>query len=144
MNNKRNIALNMNTIEMNFHVNTYDIDLAGHVNNIVYVRWLEDLRNKLLNEKFNLKKIITESFYPVVVSTIINYKKQIRIFDKPNGVIEFRGCKHGILNFKSIIKLKDIIAAKAEQRCVIINLKNSKMISQNEFIELAFPFKNIG
>ena len=30
------------------NVQTYDIDFANHVNNQVYVRWLEDLRMELL------------------------------------------------------------------------------------------------
>lgn len=33
-------------------VATYDIDYANHVSNIVYFRWLEDLRLQLLEENF--------------------------------------------------------------------------------------------
>jgi acyl-CoA thioester hydrolase len=31
-------------IEMPIRVRTYDIDSAGHVSNIVYLRWMEDMR----------------------------------------------------------------------------------------------------
>jgi acyl-CoA thioesterase FadM len=38
------------SVELSLNVNTYDIDVAGHVNNIVYIRWLEDMRNILYNK----------------------------------------------------------------------------------------------
>ncbi len=31
-------------VNLSFPVRTYDIDFAGVVSNIVYIRWLEDLR----------------------------------------------------------------------------------------------------
>lgn len=41
--------LNFQT-ESELEVKTYDIAAAGHVNNIVYARWLEDLRNMLFKK----------------------------------------------------------------------------------------------
>jgi len=35
-------------VSLDIRVQTYDIDFAGHVNNQVYVRWLEDLRMEML------------------------------------------------------------------------------------------------
>ena len=35
----------MKTVQHSFRVMTYDIDFAGIVSNISYIRWLEDLRN---------------------------------------------------------------------------------------------------
>ncbi|MBK7868256.1 MAG: hypothetical protein IPJ75_15420 [Ignavibacteriales bacterium] len=32
-------------LELDFEVKTFDIDAGGHLNNIVYIRWLEELRN---------------------------------------------------------------------------------------------------
>lgn len=43
---------NLLFIEVPLFVNTYDIDVAGHVNNIVYVRWLEDMRNELFSQNY--------------------------------------------------------------------------------------------
>lgn len=119
----------------NFEVNTYDIDVAGHVNNIVYVRWLEDLRTKLLNEHFSFHKLIADKFYPVVISTNINYKKQIKLFDKPIGIMKISSYNHGVMILEAVIRLGNIIAVKAEQKCAIVDLKNSQMISQNRFSE---------
>lgn len=120
----------------NFDVNTYDIDIAGHVNNIVYIRWLEDLRNLLFKEMFNFKGILSEKYYPVVVSTNIKYRQQLKMFDKPTSNIKLVNYNHGIMNLKIEIKLNDNVAASADQKCVMINLKDSKMISQKELTEL--------
>jgi acyl-CoA thioester hydrolase len=49
--------------ELTFTVKTYDIDFAGHVSNIVYIRWLEDLRFALLDEYFPLEPSMKEGVY---------------------------------------------------------------------------------
>src|SRR5947208_6147204 len=43
-------------VELLLAVRTYDIDFAGHVSNIVYIRWLEDLRLQFLNEHLPLQE----------------------------------------------------------------------------------------
>ncbi len=43
-------------VELTIPVRSYDIDFAGIVSNIVYIRWLEDLRSKWLDEHFSLNK----------------------------------------------------------------------------------------
>lgn len=127
--------LNFQT-ESELEVKTYDIDAAGHVNNIVYVRWLEDLRNMLFKKMFDFNNVLTKEYYPVVVSTNIKYKKQLKLFDTPLGNIKLVDYNHGVMNLKIEIKLNDNIAASAEQKCVLINLKTSKMILQKELNEL--------
>jgi len=122
--------------ESELEVKTYDIDAAGHVNNIVYVRWLEDLRNMFFKKKFDFNSVLSKDYYPVVVSTNIKYKKQLKMFDKPLGSIKLVNYSHGIMNLKILIKLNDNIAASADQKCVMINLKTSKMILQKELNEL--------
>lgn len=116
-------------IEMSFVVNTYDIDVAGHVNNIVYIRWLEDMRTGLLKDNMDLHKLVSENYYPVIMSTKIRYKKQIKLFDKPIGVMKFSAYDHKIITFEAVIRLGNIIAVKAEQKCAIVNLKSSSMVS---------------
>jgi acyl-CoA thioester hydrolase len=46
-------------IEIDFPVRTYDIDLANHVSNIVYSRWLEDLRLEMMNKYFPLYELLS-------------------------------------------------------------------------------------
>ncbi len=49
-----------------FDIKTYDIDIAGHVNNIVFVRWLEELRVKLFEQTLPIVDLIKENKFPVV------------------------------------------------------------------------------
>lgn len=124
------------TIRRDLVVNTYDIDVAGHVNNIVYIRWLEDLRNILFKKIFDFNEILSRKYYPVVVSTKIKYKKQIKLLDIVTGSLNLVRHRHGIMILSAEIKIDNTIAATADQRCVMINLTDSKMISQNELVSL--------
>ena len=72
-------------VTMPFRVATYDIDFAGHVNNGVYIRWLEDLRMELLRQYYPFEKLVaTETFF-VLHSTHITYKRSLGLFDAPTG-----------------------------------------------------------
>lgn len=67
-------------------VRTYDIDFGGIVSNIVYIRWLEDLRVQMLAEHFPLEIAVRElGIAPVLVRTEIDYKRPIRLFDRVQG-----------------------------------------------------------
>ena len=114
-------------VTINFEIKTYEIDIAGHVNNIVYVKWLEDLRNKLFLQLFPVRDLLEEKFYPVITSTTINYKKQLKFGDRPTGTMNIENAKHGMifLNFRFIDN--ENICVFGEQKCVILNLKTGLM-----------------
>jgi len=122
---------NKHFIEIPLIVNTYDIDAAGHVNNIVFVRWLEDLRNKLVSDICDFQKLYNDGYYIVVASTFIKYKKQLKIFDKPYGFMEMVSNKRGLIILESTIKSNSAIYAIAEQKCVLLNLKENKIVKEN-------------
>ena len=94
--------LYLKSIEINIDVKTYDIDIAGHVNNIVYMRWLEDMRNELFSQIYSLEKLIEINYYPVVISTELRYKRQLKLFDKPVGRIFMESYSHGIIMLKAV------------------------------------------
>ncbi|MCX6173931.1 MAG: thioesterase family protein [Ignavibacteriales bacterium] len=118
-------------IEIPLMVNTYDIDVAGHVNNIVYIRWLEDMRNEFFSQNFSLEKLLEVDHYPVVISTDVKYKKQIKLFDKPVGEIFLHNYSHGMFVFKAEISINNLIVFMATQKCVLMNLKDHKMFKGN-------------
>jgi acyl-CoA thioester hydrolase len=72
-------------VELVFEAKTYDIDFAGIVNNIVYVRWLEDLRCKMLTDSFSMQDQLEEGIHPVLIRTEIDYRKAVRLGEKPVG-----------------------------------------------------------
>jgi acyl-CoA thioester hydrolase len=72
-------------VEKEFEVRTYDIDFASVVGNMVYIRWLEDLRLKLLATYSPLKDQLNQGQGPILTKTTIEYRKAVTIFDKPIG-----------------------------------------------------------
>jgi acyl-CoA thioester hydrolase len=133
-----NIDSNKYIVSINFEIKTYDIDIAGHVNNIVYVKWLEDLRNKLFLQLLPVRDLLEEKLYPVITSTLINYKKQLKFGDKPIGTMNIEEAKHGMifLNFRFIDN--ENICVYGDQKCVILDLKTGLMNKE----KLKSIFKN--
>jgi acyl-CoA thioester hydrolase len=72
-------------IAREFEVKTYDVDFAGIVSNIVYIRWLEDLRLALMGEAYPLRQALAEDAAPILLETRISYAKPIAIDDRPVG-----------------------------------------------------------
>lgn len=68
-------------IEIPISVKTYDIDYAGVVSNIVYIRWLEDLRSELLDVHLPLDKQMQQGNIPFLSKTQIEYKRPVKLFD---------------------------------------------------------------
>jgi len=112
---------------INFEIKTYEIDVAGHVNNIVYVKWLEDLRLKLFNQILPVDRLLSLNLYPVVTSTKIVYKKQLKLSDKPSGLIWIENIQHDMMILKYNFLKGEVICAFAEQKCVLMNLKKGIM-----------------
>ena len=68
-------------VEIPIKVKTYDIDFAGVVSNIVYIRWLEDLRLKFLDVYLPLDEQMQQGNIPFLSKTQIEYKIPIQLFD---------------------------------------------------------------
>jgi len=115
-------------IEMPFEVKTYDIDHFGHVNNAVYVRWLEDLRLRFLDVYFPLQQQLEQGFAPIIASTEIHYKKGILLFDKPIGRLWIRHLSRAIFTLGAEITVDGQIATIATQRGVFADLEKMKAI----------------
>ena len=114
--------------QLSLNINTFDIDAAGHVNNTVYVLWLEQLRTKLFEEYFGFRELFVKNYYPVVTSTEISYRRMLKLFDCPVGIMSVECCSHGIIMLNADILLNEIVVASGKQRCVIVDLVTSKII----------------
>lgn len=128
-------------VEMPMTVNTYDIDIAGHVNNIVHIRWLEDMRNALCSHIYDLRKLLDINYYLVVTSSEAKYKKPILLFDKPLGKMFLHSYSHGLIVLKAEISVEGQTAFVATQKCVLMNLSDNKMFYGN-IQNLTTKFKN--
>jgi acyl-CoA thioester hydrolase len=73
-------------ISLAIPVRTYDVDFVGIVSNIVYIRWLEDLRLQMLAEYFPLDTAMqAQGIAPLLLRTEIDYKRPVRLFDALQG-----------------------------------------------------------
>ncbi len=66
-------------------VRTYDIDFAGVVSNIVFIRWLEDLRLAMMDEVYPIAQALSEDVAPVLRATRIVYERPVTIADRLDG-----------------------------------------------------------
>jgi len=77
-------------VQLTFSVQTDDIDGAGTVSNITYIRWLENLRLTMLDMYWRLDREIARC-RPVLASTHIERKHPIRLFEQPVGKMWLAG-----------------------------------------------------
>ena len=66
-------------------VKTYDIDFAGHISNITYLRWFEDMRLKIFDQFFPLELFMNDGLLPIITESRVVYKKSVGLFDQPRG-----------------------------------------------------------
>ena len=65
----------MQKISFDQEIHTFNIDFLGHVNNGVYIQWMEIGRTKLLEAAGMVThKILQQRFAPLLVQTTITYK----------------------------------------------------------------------
>jgi acyl-CoA thioester hydrolase len=74
-------------VERELPVRTYDIDFAGIVSNIVYVRWLEDLRLAMMAEAYPIARALAEDVAPILLETCIAYERPVTLEDTLKGRI---------------------------------------------------------
>jgi acyl-CoA thioester hydrolase len=93
----------MQKISFDQEIHTFHIDFLGHVNNGVYIQWMEIGRTKLLEATgIVTHEILKQSFAPLLVQTTISYKVPLYLGDhvhievwlselrKISAVLEFR------------------------------------------------------
>jgi acyl-CoA thioester hydrolase len=69
-------------LQLDVEIRTFDIDVAGHVSNIVYVQWLEVARTALLDAvDLPVARILEEGFAPIVARTEIEYRRPLVLGD---------------------------------------------------------------
>ena len=113
-------------INLNLPIQTYDIDFAGIVSNIVYIRWLEDLRLKMLEVYQPLEELMAKGYCPIVDSTQIKYKKALQIFDRPVGKMWMSQLGRLRCTLQAEICLNKEIVTSATQTGFFVNLKTMR------------------
>ena len=122
-------------VSLKFPVKTYDIDFAGIVSNIVYIRWLEDLRLKMLESYFPLKHLMEQGYCPIIASTEIRYKKALKILDKPMGKMWISKLGRSRCTLQAEIYLYDEIVTTATQMGFFINQETMRPMAIPEEVK---------
>jgi acyl-CoA thioester hydrolase len=115
-------------VEIAFKVQTYDIDFAGIVSNIVYIRWLEDLRLKVLEENYPILNMLDDGYAPFLARTDISYKRGITMYDKPVGVVWVSSLGRAKWTFHGEFLVDGQQVATATQDCGFMDLATMKVI----------------
>ena len=110
-------------------IKTYDIDFAGIVSNIVYIRWLEDLRLKILESYFPLEKLMAQGYCPILDSTQIKYNKALRMVDRPVGKMWIAKLGRLRCTLQAEIYSQEEIVAAATQVGFYVNLDTMRPIA---------------
>lgn len=130
------------SVSLEFRVQSYDIDFAGHVNNIVYVRWLEDLRMELLRLYSPLPELAARNTLPILASTHITYHRPIHLFDIPRGRMHVSVMGRATLTLVAGIAVNDTLCASATQRGALLDMQTLKPVRFPRELVDAFHVQN--
>jgi acyl-CoA thioester hydrolase len=105
-------------------IHGYDIDVMGHVSNLVYIRWMEDMRHRLLEAAgLPFVEMHRLGFGPVLMETHITYRNPIVISDTVTAELwlsELKGAS-AIIEHRFCIG-DGVVAAEGRQKGVFVSL----------------------
>jgi acyl-CoA thioester hydrolase len=110
-------------------IRTYDIDFAGIVSNIVFIRWLEDLRLGLMDRAYPLIQALAEDVAPILLSTRITYRRPVTIADPLVGRIRVAGLTRVRWQLAAEFLVNGTVHAEAAQEGLFMRLSTRKPIA---------------
>ena len=112
----------MQKICFEIEVYSFHIDFIGHVNNTIYVQWMEIGRTKLLEAiGMPTHEIFQQGFVPVLVQTNITYKSPLYLGDRVQvelWISELRNAS-AIMQFR-FYNAQGILAAEGWQKGLFV------------------------
>jgi acyl-CoA thioester hydrolase len=110
-------------------IRTYDIDFAGIVSNIVFIRWLEDLRLGLMDQAYPLIRALAEDVAPILLSTRISYRRPVTIADPLIGRIRVAALKRVRWRLAGEFTVNGTVHAEAEQEGLFMRLSTRRPVA---------------
>jgi acyl-CoA thioester hydrolase len=114
-------------VNLDFHIRTYDIDYAGVVSNLVYLRWFEDLRLTVLDVHYPFERLLDAGLAPTVTETLIQYKRPAGIKDRASGRMWVAKLSKIKVVFQGEIYINGELAVTAQQKGCLIDMKNGRI-----------------
>jgi acyl-CoA thioester hydrolase len=128
----------MHDVSHLFQVMTYDIDYGGIVSNIVYIRWLEDLRTLLASRVLSIEEVLKRGIAPALGRTEIDYLAPVRFPDQLEGrmwMIE-RGRARFVLSAEFKSRMTGMLTTRAKQTGVFVSLSDFRPVPlPSEFLK---------
>jgi acyl-CoA thioester hydrolase len=109
-------------------VRTYDVDFAGIVHNLVYIRWLEDLRLDLLRPHLPMEQMLGSGYSPILTHTEIDYIRPISLGDPVEGQMWVSKLGRTRWALQAEFKTGDVLAASAAQRGYFADLETLRPV----------------
>jgi len=127
-------------VELVFNPKTYEIDFAGIVSNIIYIKWMEDLRLAMLAKYLPLDELIAEGKAPTIISTTITYKDPVQLGELVVGEmwVDKLGGSSWVVSCKFSKKGSGKIAAEGSQKGVLVETQTGRPARLPEHIKTAY------
>ncbi|HMT19730.1 MAG TPA: thioesterase family protein [Promineifilum sp.] len=122
-------------VERSIVVRTYDIDFANIVHNIVYFRWLEDLRSELLVDVLPIDEILATGISPILTHSEIDYRRPVRISDNVAGRMWVDDLSRTRWTLAAEIVVEEGICATARQSGYFANLRTLRAVRVPERLQ---------
>lgn len=115
-------------IERPLFVGTYDVDFAGVVSNIAYLRWLEDMRLAVLDEYCPWRLLVTSGLAPTLVETHIHYRAPVRLLDHPVARMWIGDMSRAWFSFDAEIHVDDRLTTTSHQVACITDMSTGRPV----------------
>jgi acyl-CoA thioester hydrolase len=103
-------------------VRGYELDSYGHVNNAVYLQYLEQARWVFMKDRELLKCINDEKLFLVVIETNIRYMKEANLFDELIVETTMKEEKPYLVFRQKIINVKTkVVISRATVKTIFVN-----------------------
>lgn len=137
----------MQKIIFDQEIHTFHIDFLGHVNNGIYIQWMEIGRTKLLEAAGMVTAdILKQSFAPLLVQTTITYKVPLYLGDRAHIEVWLSELRNttGILQFR-FYNNQRILVAEGQQRGLFVDTKTMqprRLLAEERSLFLPFLDEN--
>ncbi|NQU86160.1 MAG: acyl-CoA thioesterase [Mariniphaga sp.] len=122
-------------------VYTYQIDFVGHVNNIVYIQWLENGRMRILEEMgYRIDKLAHNAgIVPILIETQIQYTRPLFLTNTVNVEMWISKLNNAsaIMEFRFYNEKKELCAS-AQQKGLFIDQKIQRPVRMSPDHRQAF------
>lgn len=115
------------TVEVDLEIYTFDIDFAGHVSNISYIRWLEIGRLRLLTDVgLPTETLMSDGIVPIVFRTEIDYLSPLKLGEPVHLSLHLSELRGATAKLAFRITSRHRLAARAEQHGVFLTAATGK------------------